>query len=236
MKKAGILAAGEGLRLKTIALYKPMVKVCDVPLLELTLKNLHFKYFDKICLIFNDEESKMDLVQFPTLKKLHIDYFYMSTPSSMHSLFEVSKRLKVEPNEHFFISMVDSIIRPIDAERFHHFCMTLKTDESAIIVTSFIEDEKPLTLKINAEGYVTEFQNPVTDNVLITSGVYYFSGLVLPLLAKEISEGKTKMRNFLTELVKNGHKIKAFHIDKTLDIDRPEDIKSAENFLRKEIQ
>jgi NDP-sugar pyrophosphorylase family protein len=236
MKKSGILAAGEGLRLKTIALYKPMVKVCGVPLLELTLKNLHFHYFDKICLIFNDEECKMDLVQFPALKKLNIDYFYKSTPSSMHSLFEVSKRLKVEPNEHFFISMVDSIIRPIDAERFHNFCMTLNTDESAIIVTSFVEDEKPLTLKLNADGYVSEFQTPVTDNMLITSGVYYFSGLVLPLLVKKIDEGQTKMRNFLTELVKSGHKIKAFHIEKTLDIDRPEDILSAEDFLRIEIQ
>jgi choline kinase len=235
MKKAGILAAGEGQRLKAITLYKPMLKVCDVTLLELTLKNLHFNLFDKIFLIFNEDEKAMDLLQFPTIKNLHIEYFYMSTPSSMHSLFEVAKKLEVETSEHFFISMVDSIIRPNDAKKFHDFCKTLNTDESAIIVTSFIEDEKPLTLKINSEGYVTEFQNPLTNNVLITSGVYYFSGVILPLLTKMIDDGQTKMRNFLTELVKTEHKIKVFHINKTLDIDRPEDIFSAEDFLRNEI-
>jgi choline kinase len=236
MKKAAILAAGEGQRLKAITPYKPMVKVCDLPLLELTLKNLHFNYFDKICLIFNEDEREMDLAQFPTLKTLNVDYFYKSTPSSMHSLFEISQRLKIEPHEQFFVSMVDSILKPIDAEKFHNFCQTISTNESAIIVTSFVEDEKPLTLKVNTDGYVTEFQNPITDNVLITSGVYYFSEQVLPLLTKMINEGQTKMRNFLTELVKTGHKIKVFHTEKTLDIDRPEDILSAEEFLRKEIQ
>ena len=174
----------------------------------------------------------MDLSLLPSLKILNVDFFFKSTPSSMHSLYEVSQRLDIQPGEHFFISMVDSIVKPEDAKKFHQFCLTLKNDESAIIVTPFIEDEKPLTLKVNSQNYITEFQCPITEDVLITSGVYYLSAQVLPLLKEMIQTGQMKMRTFLTELIKRNHKIKGFQISKTLDIDRPEDIQSAEAFLK----
>lgn len=232
MKKAAILAAGEGSRLKAISPFKPIVQINGKALFELTLNNLHFKNFDQIAVIFNEDEKAMDLSLLPGLKSLSIDYFFKTTLSSMHSLFEVFKRLEVKPNEHIFVSMVDSIIRPHDMAHFHEFCKTLKSNESAIIVTPHIEDEKPLTLKIDTEGYVTEFQCPIEKDTLVTSGVYYLSGSTLPLLSKKIELGQTKMRNFLMDLVLEKHKIKVFKMTKTLDIDRPEDITSAENFLK----
>ncbi|MDD4972737.1 MAG: sugar phosphate nucleotidyltransferase [Bacteriovorax sp.] len=232
MNKAAILAAGDGLRIKSIAPYKPIVKINGTPLLELTLKNLHFKNFKNICIIFNEAEKEMDLSLLPGLSSPGVNYFFKSTPSSMHSLYEVAQKLELKSGEHLFVSMVDSIVIPLEAQNFHQFCLTLKSDESALLVTSFIEDEKPLTLKINEQGYITEFQCPIEDGVLITSGVYYFSENIFPLLLEMINEGQTKMRNFLTELVKHNHKIKIFESLKTLDIDRPEDIHSAEAFLK----
>ncbi|MGZ3789359.1 MAG: sugar phosphate nucleotidyltransferase [Bacteriovorax sp.] len=234
MSKAAILAAGEGSRLKTVERFKPIVKIYGMPLLELTLKNLQFKNFKTICVIFNEEEKEMDLSLVPRLKQLNADYFFKSTPSSMHSLFHVSQKLNLTPGEHFFVSMVDSIVSPIDAQNFHQFCLSLNTDESAILVTSFVEDEKPLTLKISGDGFVSEFQCPISNdgNVFITSGVYYFSESVLPLLSEMITNGQTKMRTFLKVLVERNHKIKVYHVNKTLDIDRPEDILSAEEFLK----
>jgi NDP-sugar pyrophosphorylase family protein len=235
MTKAGILAAGDGTRLRSISLYKPIVQINNISMLELTLKNLHFKNFENIAIIFNESEKNMDLALMPSLKNLQIDYFFKSTISSMHSLYEIAKRLKLKADEHFFVSMVDSIVKPTDAENFHLFCRSLKADESAIMVTTYIDDEKPLTLKTNIEGYVTEFQCKETDGVLITSGVYYFSEHVIPLLEKLMSSDQTKMRTFLTELVLEKHKIKVFQVSKTLDIDRPNDIKNAENFLKEYI-
>ncbi len=231
IKKAALLAAGDGTRLLTISPFKPIVPVNGIPLLELTLKNLQFNQFNKISLIFNENEKAMDLTLLPSLKTLNIDYFFKATISSMHSLFEVSQKLEIKTGEHFFVSMIDSILRPKEAQEFHKFCTSLNFDESAIIVTSFIEDEKPLTLKADQNGYITEFQCAIDDDVLITSGVYYFSSDVLPLLDEMILAGQTKMRNFLTELVKRNHKIKIFKIAKTLDVDRPEDIVSAEKYL-----
>lgn len=232
MKKAAILAAGEGSRLKSLSPFKPVLKVQGVALLELTLKNLQFHHFDKISLIFNESEKEMDFSLLPSLKILPIDYFFKTTKSSMHSLHEVSKKLEIKPGEHFFVSMVDSIVMPKDITEFYQFCEKLKSNESALMVTPFIEDEKPLTLKINDNNYITEFQCPITSGTLITSGIYYFSSDVLPLLSSMIENGQDKMRNFLTELVKQNHKIKAFIVDKTLDVDRPEDIKSVEKFLQ----
>lgn len=232
MKKAGILAAGNGTRLKAITPYKPIVKINGTSLLELTFNNLCFNKFDQVEIIFNEEEKNMNLDEIPSLKTAGIKYFYKSTLSSMHSLYEVSLRLNLKPGEHFFVSMVDSIVPKSDAKNFHVFCQSIKDDESAILATTYVEDEKPLTLKINAEGFVTEFQSPLDADIMITSGVYYLSEKTLPILYEMIENNQTKMRNFLIELINRNHKIKVFKVNKTLDIDRPEDVKSAEDFLK----
>lgn len=235
MKKAAILAAGEGSRLKSITSFKPIVKINGTPLLELTLRNLHFQNFKKISIIFNEDEKEMDFSLLPALVSSKINYFFKTTPSSMHSLYEVTKKLELKKGEHLFVSMVDSIVQPNDALAFQQFCCNIDKDESALLVTSFIEDEKPLTLKTNLHGFITEFQCPVIEGTLITSGVYYFSENIVPVLNEMIEMGQTKMRNLLTELIKRGHKIKVYEVKKTLDIDRPEDIESAGVFLKESI-
>lgn len=232
MKKAAILAAGEGSRLKSISHFKPLTNINGTPLLELTLKNLHFHDFSSTHIIFNSEEKTMDFKKLPSLMQRHIQYFFKSTPSSMHSLYEVAKRLKMNSGEHFFVSMVDSIVHPDDSKNFLNFCSTLDKEESAILVTKYIEDEKPLTVKADSEGYVSAFQCPIDDETYITSGVYYFSANILPLLEVMIRSGQTKMRNFLSALIEKDYRIKIFEVEKTLDIDRPEDILSAVTFLK----
>lgn len=232
MNKAAILAAGDGTRLREISRYKPIVKIYNSTLLELTLKNMHFKNFEEVIIIFNEDQVKMNINHVPNIFAKNISYFFKSTISSMHSLQEVCTRLNLKAGEHVFVSMIDSIIRPADARDFHAFCENLNEDESAIIATSFIEDENPLTLKISKDGYVIEFQCPISEDVFVTSGIYYFSEKIRPVLIEMVEAGHTKMRNFLLELVKQNHKIKVFKVAKTLDIDRPQDIKDAEDFLR----
>lgn len=232
MQKAAILAAGEGLRIKSITPFKPIVKINGTALLELTLKNINYKDFETIIIIFNSEEKEMDFSLLPSLVTPSVSYFFKSTPSSMHSLFEIAERLKIKKGEHLFVSMVDSIVKPSEIKKFQDFCRHLQNDESALLVTPFIDDEKPLTLKIDCDGYISHFQCPIEEGVLVTSGVYVFSQNVFPLLKELLFEGHSKMRNFLTELLKRNHKIKAFKVNKTIDIDRPQDIKAAEDFLK----
>ena len=231
IKKAAILAAGEGSRLKSVGTYKPIIKINKRPLIEIMLLNLAQLKIKKTLIIFNEDEKKMDLSEVPSLKLPNIEYFFKSTKSSLHSLQEINHKLKVKENEHYFISMVDSIILPNEIFRFFTFCQSLTKEESAIIATPFIDDESPLTLEINEQGYITEFQTPIDGNTLVTSGVYCFSGTLNKLMEKLISDGNTKMRFFLTEAINQNHKIRVFQSKKTLDIDRPEDIKIAEIFL-----
>ena len=233
IKKAAILAAGEGARLKSIIRFKPIVKINGRPLLEIMLSNLAQIKVHETCVIFNEDEKEMDLAELPSLHLPNINYFFKTTSSSLHSLLEVNLKLKISEQEHYLISMVDSIILPGEICEFYHFCQSLKADESAIIATNFIDDESPLTLEINEQDYITEFQSPVTEATLITSGFYCFSGNLTHLLEELILANKSKMRNFLAEAIKRGFKIKVFKSKKTLDVDRPEDIETAANFLRK---
>ena len=234
MRKAAILAAGDGTRIKSISPFKPIVKIYGTTLLDLTFNNLHFKNFEKTVIIFNDDEKLMDRNLLPILNSKKIDFFFKTTPSSMHSLYEVSKRLNINKNEHFFVSMVDSIVLPTEGLEFQDFCKTLKHHESGILATSYIDDEKPLTLKKDNDGYITEFQCKQEEGTLITSGVYYFSSNVIPLLEELINDGQSKMRNFLSELVKRNYQLKVHVLMKSLDIDRPEDILRAERFLKED--
>lgn len=227
----GILAAGEGSRLQSVAPFKPLIQVGGVPLLERTLQMVTRGRPEKITIIFNELEKEMDFNQLPSLKEAHIHHFFKTTPSSLHSLYEVMKRSEVKENEHILFSMVDSIMKPEDFDLFFQKCQNLAEGESAVLTTTHIDDEKPLTLQIDSEDRVLAFQTALEHSTLITSGMYCFSGSTFALMEKCIDDGVMKMRNFLTQLVEQGHTVRSINVGKTLDIDRPEDIKSAEEFL-----
>jgi len=104
--KVGILAAGEGSRLQDISPCKPLVKVGGKPLFERTINYLPADGNDSITVIFNEDERDMDFALLPSLKRNNVSHFFKSTPSSMHSLYEVMGRadLKPRPPEfHFYL-------------------------------------------------------------------------------------------------------------------------------------
>lgn len=232
MKKAIILAAGEGSRLKSLTPFKPLLLINNTPLLEITMSNLQIHTFSSTHIIFNSKEKSMDFNKLPSLAKKNVHYFFKDTISSLHSLQQAIRKIKLESNEHIFVSMVDSIVSPNDAKNFIQFCHSLNSDESAILVTRHIDDEKPLTLKVGDNGHVSCFQCATDDETLVTSGVYCFSSSIIPHLENMINNGQEKMRNFLSILLEVGHPIRVFEVEKTLDIDRPEDLKSALSFIK----
>lgn len=227
----GILAAGEGSRLQAVAPFKPLIKVGGVPLIERTLKMVGEASPERIMIIFNELEKSIDFSTLPMTQKSNTDYFFQTTPSSLHSLYEVMKRSNVSEDDHIIFSMVDSILKQDDFNNFYKYCSQLARGEHAVLTTTFIEDEKPLTLQLGEGDKIEAFQTPLEESTLITSGMYCFSGQALYLMKKCVDDGVMKMRNFLTLLVTEGETVRSFEIEKSLDIDRPEDIKSAEKFL-----
>ena len=229
--KMGILAAGEGSRLQSMAPFKPLVEICGAPLLERTLEMLSKGKPSQIKIIFNEMEKEMDMMMFPSLKSEYITYFFKTTPSSLHSLFEVLSLSDLEDRDLILISMVDTIIKKDDFLKFVHFCKNLGEGEHAVLTTTYIDDENPLTLQTDSGNKVIAFQTPKESSTVITSGMYCFSKEALDVASECIDKGMVKTRNFLTSLVEQGHIVRSFCVEKTLDIDRPEDVNSAEIFL-----
>jgi NDP-sugar pyrophosphorylase family protein len=231
MNFSAILAGGEGSRLTGLTSFKPLLKINGIPLLEYQLKRLLIVTSQKCTVLLNEKGQKENLNCVPSLANNQVHYFFKSPPSSLHSLYEVSKKTSVKSADHLFITMVDTIIKEEDFKKFTDFCKTLPTNQSAVLTTSYIEDEKPLTVEVDQNNNITKFQIPVNDARLITSGMYYLSGTLLNSLERCLAEGTSKMRNFLAWAIVNGHPIKSFEVEKTLDIDRPEDLTSAMDFL-----
>lgn len=227
-----ILAAGEGSRLKSLTPYKPALKLDDRYLLDYILEYFLSNHISPVYVHFNEEELQMDKTLFHYLSDSNVNHGFMSTPSSFHTFVHSMGQIESKKEEHVLVSMVDTILQKRDFENYVKFCSHLEKHESCLLVTSFIDDEKPLTVKVNEDGLVTSFQVPISDCDFITSGMYCFSSAVMDLLDKALQEGVFKMRNFLSFLVKQGHLIKTFHVKKSMDIDRPQDLDAAIHFLR----
>ncbi len=227
----GILAAGEGSRLQEVAQFKPLVMVGGIPLAQRTLQMVDGCKPEQIMVIFNEREQQMDLTDLPALHQPNTQYFFQTTPSSLHSLFAIMQRLKLGGGEHILISMVDSILPQNDFDNFYKYCAQLPIAQSAVLTTAFIEDENPLTVSLGDGDIISDFQVPLQKSRLITSGMYCFSSESFCIMQSCIDNGMMKMRNFLTALVSEGQIVHSFEVEKSLDIDRPEDIKSAELFL-----
>ncbi len=231
IKKAAILAAGEGSRLKSICEFKPMIPICGTPLVERVMERLLSLGVEQIVVAFNSHEKKMNWELLPSFKRPEVKIIFVDTPSSMHTLYEVLKELKPNKDDHILASMVDTIIKEKDFLNYFKSLESLQSNESCLLVTPFIDDEKPLTVKLNKQNIIEGFNCPIEAGTVVTSGMYGLSGAIFSHLEKELAGGTHKMRNFLASLIPVGHTLKGFVVEKTLDIDRPEDVKVAEDFL-----
>jgi hypothetical protein len=62
--------------------------------------------------------------------------------------------------------------------------------------------------------------------------MYLLPPQALKIAEKAVGAGVSKMRNFLSHLTECGISIKIFVVEKTIDVDHPSDLQTAEHFLR----
>ena len=150
-----------------------------------------------------------------------------STPSSMHSFYEISPMLTDAP---FCLTTVDTIFREDD---FAKYVATFsKSDvDGMMAVTDYIDDEKPLYVGTDMEMRITGFYDDKRDCRYISGGIYALKPKALDTLRKCIDEGQSRMRNFQRALVAEKRRLKAWNFSKVLDIDHKSDIQKAEEFL-----
>ncbi len=228
-----IIAAGEGSRLaqEGIALPKPLVRLDGEPMIGRLIHIFARHNADHITVITNEFMTQVHdyLRQLQeTLPCLQV--VVKTTPSSMHSLWELSR---VMPEGKFCLTTVDTIFREDDFARYIDAFEADDEHDGLWAVTPWVDDEKPLWVATDDNDIITAFldKNDGQKAKYVSGGVYAMTHKAFPVLDDCIARGVSRMRNFQRALVEAGFSLKAFSIDKIVDVDHAGDIATAQQFL-----
>ena len=238
--KFAIIAAGDGSRLaqEGVTEPKPLVKVRGERLIDRLIRIFMGSNATEIVVICNEQmsdvASHLKMIQDEGLNGLHVPLRFVikSTPSSMHSFYELRHFLRDEP---FILTTVDTIF---DESEFHDYVLsfqdkTAQGTDALMGVTDYIDDEKPLYVSVDnvmcINGY---YDTPQADSRFISAGIYGLTASSLDILEACIEKGESRMRNFQRALVAANLRIEAFPLTKVFDIDHIEDIRKADEGVK----
>ena len=234
--KYGIIAAGEGSRLaqEGITSPKPLVEVGGEKLIDRLLRVFMDNGATEIVAICNEQMTAVQthLQQICHEGRIPLKFIVKSTPSSMHSMWELSRWLDDEP---FILTTVDTIFREKEFAAYVQTFLTMMARGEAdglMGVTDFIDDEKPLYVSTDDQLRITGFLDSCDTPQYISGGIYALHPRSIQTLSRCIARGESRMRNFQRALVADGLYLQAFPFTKVLDIDHASDIQKAEAFLR----
>jgi NDP-sugar pyrophosphorylase family protein len=231
--KFAIISAGEGSRLiqEGVTKPKPLVELNGMPMIERLIRIFMRQGADCIVIIINElvPETKEFLCHLQDT--LPIELVVKTTPSSMHSFYEISHLLE---GDRFCLTTVDTVFRE---EEFSQYIEAFRTSETdgLMAVTDFVDDEKPLYVSTDNQLRITGFYDQKTpDCRYISGGIYCLTSRALDTLNRCIEQGQSRMRNFQRQLVADGLHLNAWPFEKIIDVDHVSDIVKAEEFLCKE--
>lgn len=227
-----IIAAGEGSRLaqEGVAKPKPLVELNGEPMIGRLINLFCRCNAESISIIVNEQMTEVQ----DYLKSLKLDIPFnlivKSTPSSMHSFYELSKVMK--PGK-FCLTTVDTIFKEKDFARYINTYASDKNSDGMMAVTPFIDDEKPLYVETDNENNILAFRDTVwSEAKYISGGIYALDDKAFAIVEDCINQGVSRMRNFQRALVAAGLRLKAYPIEKILDVDHAGDIEKAEMFIK----
>ena len=226
-----IIAAGEGSRLaqEGVAKPKPLVELSGEPMIMRLMNIFQRCNAESISVIINDFMPEVRQYLESISLDVPLNVVVKSTPSSMHSFWELSKVMK--PGK-FCLTTVDAIFREEDFARYVAAFEADDKHDGLWAVTPFIEDEKPLYVDVDRRMNIKAFCDQAFDGAkYVSGGVYAMTDKAFPVLNECIDKGISRMRNFQRALIENGMRLKAFSIDKIIDVDHASDIEVAQNFI-----
>ena len=166
--KYAIIAAGEGSRLaqEGIDVPKPLVKIHGEHLIDRLIRIFMSNEAEEIVVICNDLRPEVGehLQRLQDKGKLHekplppLRFVVKTTPSSMHSFYELSQLLDDGSDAPFVLTTVDTIFRE---DEFKGYLRAFKQmldegDDGLMGVTYYIDDEKPLYVGVEECGVRSE--------------------------------------------------------------------------------
>jgi len=230
--KAAILAAGDGTRLRKgmpDPEPKPLFEVRGKSLIERTVEQLIAAGAESLAVIVNEQSLAVRDRIVSLRLPVPVDVVVRSTPSSMHSLLVLRPYLE---GRDAMVSMVDSILPPgaVAAMAAEAAARPAQDSDATLVLTSYVDDEKPLCARVRGDR-ITELGTNLEAARWVTAGIYYFRPGVWPELDLAAERGVSKMRNFLALLLERGLKLHGHRLPKAVDVDRPGDLKTAEEYV-----
>jgi len=230
-----VIAAGEGSRLASegITSPKPLVQVGGERLIDRLLRIFVGCGATEVVVICNEQMTavRQHLAALSQSSQAPLRYLVKSTPSSMHSLWELSPWLADEP---FVLTTVDTVFRE---EEFKAYISAFRRlveqgrGDGLMGVTDYIDDEKPLYVSTADDLRITAFLDRCDAPHFVSGGIYGLTPRSLDTLRHCIQRGESRMRNFQRALLTDGLRLQAYPFSKVLDIDHAADIPKAEAFI-----
>lgn len=231
-----IIAAGEGSRLQQegVATPKPLVNLNGRPMIGRLIDIFVNCGADCISVIVNEQMTQVReyLENLATELPVELRLVVKSTPSSMHSFYEVSSVL---PEGRFILTTVDTIFHEDDFRRYvKAFGNAGATVDGVMAVTSYIDDEKPLYVDVDADMRITAFSDRPSEHArYISGGIYGLDHTAIDVLGRCIGSGMSRMRNFQRALVAHGLNLRAYDMGKIIDVDHQADIAKALDLINR---
>ena len=101
-----------------------------------------------------------------------------------------------------------------------------------LTLTTFIDDEKPLYVRLDAHQRIVQLGDAARGSAYVTSGFYYCAPSVSAACASLAPRRVSALREFLGWLLQHGYWLQGYLAPKTIDVDRPQDIAVAEQFVQ----
>ena len=216
---------------------KPLVEIGGEPLIDRLIRVFMANDAEEIIVICNDRTAQVSRhlvrLQQDGLKgrPVPLRFVVKSTPSSMHSFFEISTHLAGSP---FCLTTVDTVFREEEfrdyADAFAKAAAAGDTD-GLMGVTDYIDDESPLYVDTDENLGIRGFLDKSDSCRYISGGIYGLTPKAIETLNGCMARGESRMRNFQRALIADGMRLKAYPFSKVLDIDHSGDISKAEDFI-----
>lgn len=226
-----IIAAGQGSRLaqEGMAKPKPLVELNGEPMIARLIRIFEQVGAESVNIIVNEEMTEVKAFLDGLKPKCRFNVIVKSTPSSMHSLHELSR---VIPAGKFCLTTVDTVFNEEDFAKYVKAFEQDTDNDGLMAVTPFIDDEKPLYVATDEKMQITSFLDKYEEGVkYVSGGVYALNDKAFKVLDECIAGGMSRMRNFQRALIASGLQLKAYSIDKIVDVDHVEDVKVAEALI-----
>ena len=229
--KVGILAAGEGARLRAggLNMPKPLLPIDGVPLIGRLLQALQQLAIEEIvCIVNTRGEGVVDYVQqyYPALP---LTFVRRDTANSYESFTILCEHLHDTP---FLVTTVDTVCVPSLLPQFVAAACQHQGVDMMLTLTTFIDDEKPLHARLDNQQRIIQLGNAACDGGYVTSGFYYCAPTVSAACARVVPGRIGALREFLAWLLHQGYWLQGYGALQMIDVDRPQDIAVAEQFLR----